>query len=640
MNSTPSNPIIIGTAGHIDHGKSALVKALTGTDPDRLPEEQARGITIDLGFAFLSEHVAFIDVPGHEKFIKNMAAGAATVDHVLLVIAADDGVMPQTREHLAILELLGLERGFVVLTKADLVDADWIALVKEDIATLLQGTFLENAPFFVADSLSGRGIEELKRAIFDLSRTEKPRRDPGFFRLNVDRSFIVKGYGTVVTGSILSGRVRKDDLLEVMPKGLEVRVRGVEVHGKGVASASAGQRAALNLASVSKDGAGRGDVLVTPGTLKPTDIIDAEIRVLGEAGEGVEHRQRMHLHIGTTEVLARVCTLDKHPIPARTKALAQLRLESPVAVLRGDRFILRSYSPMLTIAGGVVLDANPVMRRKPRPDVIQRLELLAQGKGEGAIQALLDEAEWISAGDVVKRFGIPAEEALHTLEELAASGRVVTSGEGERLYLSAGKAAAFVDSLKARLESFHRKEPLKRGVRKNEVPGWFKKELKEDSVRRLMGLSKEQGVVDFLPHDLVCLKSYQPSLSEAQSELSRKLDALILEAGCSPPTTEEAASKVSLDPSKVKPVLELLGDEARLVLIDGFWFHKNVLDQALRTIRTRIKDKGEITVSDFREVMATSRKYAVPLLAWFDTQKRTARKGEGRVAGALLEQDL
>ncbi|HKP68983.1 MAG TPA: selenocysteine-specific translation elongation factor, partial [Pyrinomonadaceae bacterium] len=520
--------IIVGTAGHIDHGKTALVKALTGVDADRLPEEKQRGITIDLGFAEMHDgetRIGFVDVPGHERFVKNMLAGASGIDLVLLVIAADEGVMPQTREHFDICRLLRIRNGVVVLTKSDLVDPDTLELARLDAAELVRDSFLEFAPVYVVSSRSGDGIDELKSGLLTAARDVHRDKDIFEARLSVDRSFSIKGFGAVVTGTLASGEVADGDELELLPVGRKLRVRGVQTHGKSVAAAHAGQRTAVNLAGIDYADVNRGMVLVSPGTLSVAQTFDAEIEMLPDAPRSLRSRQRVRVHLGTAEVLARVSVLNEdHEIAPGAKGFAQLRLEVPVAGAHGDRFIIRSYSPQHTIAGGRVLD--PVAQRHRRSEfptlsaLLGELSKAADGAANSADVFVRMSAErGTRFGELRSRTGLKADALEQLIEDartrhsiIDAGGVLVSETPFEKL-----KAAAL-----AAIEAHHRSDKLSRGLQKETLREKIFKRSQPEVFRAVTGILERDGKISS-DQDVFKLASHELQLSAAERAAFDKL---------------------------------------------------------------------------------------------------------------------
>lgn len=625
--------IIIGTAGHIDHGKSSLVKSLTGTDPDRLHEEQERGMTIDLGFAFLNDEIAFIDVPGHEKFIKNMVAGVSTVDMALLVIAADDGVMPQTREHLDILSLLNLTTGVIALTKIDMVDEEWLHLVEEDVKNLLRSTFLEKAPIFRVSSTTGVGIQELKEALVSLAGNTKGRSDRGVFWMPVDRSFTIKGFGTVVTGSVLSGTVQPGDNLELLPQKRSVKIRGVQTHGASVESAGIGDRAALNLANISKEEIERGNVLATPGYFEPSLIFDARLRLLKSAKKALKHRARIRLHVGTREILARIRPLEGDVIEPGEEAIVQLLLEEPAVAMKRDPFVIRQYSPPITIGGGIILDTNPGKRHK-RLDksVVERLRNLEKLDPRELLDAALIAAAKtpIKAQELARSTGLKDEQISILLKELRETGKAITFGSGTKeSFFHSVNLNKLKDLLLKTLEDFHKKEPLRGGMSKAELSQQLKADPRvfEAALESLVALENVT-----VKQQLVRLSSFRITLTADDEKLAGSITSLLEENLFNTPSEKELAEKLNVQQTTVAKVVGALQGMEEIVRIEGnILFHPKAIEAAKETVR-QLGSKGrEFSVSEFREKLGTTRKYAMALLSHFDETGLTERVGEGRI---------
>ena len=464
---TPDRHVIIGTAGHIDHGKTALVKALTGIETDTHPQERARGLTIDVGFAYWKEGVTLLDVPGHERFVKNAVAGVSSVDLALFVVAADDGVMPQTREHLAILRLLGVSDGIVALTKTDLVEPEWVEMVVEDLRELLAGTFLEAAEIVPVSSVTGDGIDRLRELLEARIAGVGERPDRGALRLPVDRAFSMSGFGTVVTGTVLAGSVRPRDELVLQPRGRPVRVRGVQIHGADVAAAGPGDRAAVNLSDVDVDEVARGDTLAEPGFFEATSLIDAHLRMLPDAPAVLKHRDRLRLHLGPGEVLGRVVLLDADALAPGDSGFVQLRLERPGVAAHGDRFVARRYSPARTIAGGSVLHPRPRPHRRRRPEVLEQLRRLRAEEPGAVLEALLLDAGAgsRSAADLAPVLGRSVADVDARLGELRDRGACVDFEQaGRRRFVHAGAWERLGEEILAALAAFHEEQPLQPAV--------------------------------------------------------------------------------------------------------------------------------------------------------------------------------
>ena len=631
--------IIIGTAGHIDHGKTLLVEALTGTNADRLKEEQKRGITIDLGFAFLSDDIAIIDVPGHERFVKNMVAGAATVDFALLVVAADDGVMPQTREHFDILRLLGIEDGVTAITKCDLVDDDWLDLVTEDVRGMVSGSFLEERPIVRVDSKSGRGIEEVRTALIELARRQR-RRSPGsIFRLPVDRVFTIKGFGTVVTGSALSGKVAIEDRLEILPRGLEVRVRGIESQGRKAPDASAGMRVSLNLSGVSVDDVSRGDVVSTPGLLKPTSLIDARCRILENSPIALEQRQRIRLHIGTKEAMARVVVIDRQRIDPGDEGLVQLRLEEQTVVQRLDRYVIRRYSPQVTIGGGQVLDANPQKHRKRLfKAVAKALDVLGGSGGEQLVAQMLEKEKVLAFEEIVTRSGLSADEIEAAVHSLCSDGQIIEiDSRGAKSYAARSALAAFEQEIGKALGDFHARNPLRVGAKPSEILSKIKAGLPEFALKRFLDLAVENLIVDSLGGDLIALNGFEINFTKKQRSAVGEIEKSLLHGRFQPPDLSAVARERGIAEKEARQLVQVLVDREKAINLEGkIYFHTDTVEEGVQKLIAAFKSKSELTMSEIRVLLDTTRKYALPLLNHYDNKGYTVRKGDIRVAGPKL----
>lgn len=624
--------VVIGTAGHIDHGKSALVKALTGTDPDRLKEEKERGMTTDLGFAFLGRDITIIDVPGHERFVRHMLAGASTIDVVMLVVAADDGVMPQTREHFEICQLLGLRRGIIVINKADLVDGEMIDLVREDVATLVKGSFLEAAPVVVVSAITGQGIPELRQVIRSLVAGLEPKTDRGIFRMPIDRCFSMKGFGTVVAGTVLSGECRVGDRLELLPQSIEVRVRGIQQHNQSVSAAHLGERAALNLQGIERTVVERGNVLATPGYYRPTIVINASLLLLSDAARPLGNMTRAHLHTGTAEVMCRVVLLDRKQLQPGESGLVQLRLEAPVICDWGDRFVIRLYSPLQTVGGGTILEASSAKERRFDEAVLRRLQALRTGEADSVIEQhiLKGGFEARTLAQIAMDLALSIEETQKRCEQLQAAGRLQRlQFEGKDYLVHSAKLEEARRAVLGALERFHGENPVRVGMKRSELRGKIGQGLSACVFEAVLAQELVTGSVA-LEGDRVRLASHQVRLTpEEQAEFSR-LDALFATTGLSAPTLTEALSGVE----------KRLGERVRIALLesgrlidcgDGVVLHKDVLARAGEKLREMFAIKKELTASEIRQGLGTTRKYVIPLLNYFDSVGLTQRRGEVRV---------
>lgn len=635
--------IIIGTAGHIDHGKTTLVKALTGVDADRFPEEKQRGITIDIGFAELElgdVHIGFVDVPGHEKFVKNMLAGASGIDLVALVIACDEGVMPQTREHFEICRLLEIKSGLIVLTKKDAVDEELLDLVKLDAAELIENSFLEHAPVVAVSARTGEGIDELKTVLKDLAARIPARKNESVARLPIDRSFSVKGFGAVATGTLVAGEIKEAEELEVLPARKKVRVRGLQTHGKAVKSARAGQRTAVNLGGIEHGDIERGMILTTPGVLRPTQMLDVEIEVLKSAKKSLRSRQRVRVHLGTIEALARVLVLNEiGEIKQGAKDFAQLRLELPVVAVPAERFILRSYSPQVTIAGGRVIDALAGKhRRKDISGVRTRLTNLIEAGNDKAKQAkiYLEAAgeNGLTFADLQAQTGWREALLKNALAENVDKKSVI---EAENHYA----ARTPFDNLKAKtlaaIEDHHRKEPLSKGIMRETLREQLFSHLPPEIFRATLSYLEEEKQIS-AEKDIVRANSFNQELTSEEKRVRENLAAIYKNAALEVPTLENALLKsiggTKLTKDHARKIFQLLLNAGEIVKVtDDFYFAKNAVDALTRQLRDFAAGSADrlIDVSAFKNLASVSRKYAIPLLEYFDREKITRRAGDKRL---------
>ena len=633
--------LIVGTAGHIDHGKSALVRALTGIDPDRLPEEKRRGITIDLGFADLELddlRLGFVDVPGHERFIKNMLAGAHGIDLLALVIAADEGVMPQTREHFDICRLLGVRTGFVVITKQDLVDEEMLALVEDEARELVAGSFLEDAPIIAVSSRTGVGLDDLKSRLAQLGKRVPPRSLDFTMRLPIDRAFSMKGFGSVVTGTLISGKISEADELELLPPKVNVRVRGLQVHNKPVHEALAGQRTAVNLAGIETAQIERGMVLAPSGRLRPTQILDVWIDVLPGASRSVRTRSRVRFHIGAAEVLGRIRVLEKSSeiVPGKG-GLAQLRLEAPVVALHGDRFILRSYSPAETIAGGAIVDPFAIKHRaREMENTLGLLRQMMQddrtAKFAGFVKA--SGVRGLRFADLAATTGWTNEILTKVASEVQAVGSVIDAGG---VYLARESLDRLSGAVIEELERYHKREPLARGMLRETL----REKVFAHSMAELFAgvIARLEAEGKIAPEkDIVRLSEHSVGLSEQDADLSKHIELLYLVSGVEAPSIDEAMTKVGVattQRAQARKLMQLLIEDRKLVRIQGeMYMHTQIVED----LKTRLRNYGSqheperlIDVAAFKDLAGVSRKYAIPLLEYFDREQVTRRAGDKRL---------
>ncbi len=628
--------VIAGTAGHIDHGKSALVEALTGTNPDRLEEEKRRGITLDLGFAFLDLgdiRLGLVDVPGHERFVRNMLAGVGGIDLVLLVIAADESIKPQTREHFDICRLLSIPRGIVALTKCDLVDPDTLELVRLELEEFLRGSFLEGAPVVPVSSKTGAGLGRLKQELAQVA-LEVPPKDPSrYFRLPIDRAFAMKGFGTVVTGTLISGEVKPEDELELFPARRRLRVRGVQSGGQAVARAIAGQRTALNLAGIDLEQLARGMVLAAPGRFEPTKRLDARLTLLASARR-MKNRTRVHFHQGTAETIAEVVLLDAMELSPGSTALAQLCLDDPVLVLPGDRFILRQFSPVVTIGGGVVLDALPQRRRqRDVPQAISCLKTIERGNHEEILAALAaNSPQGIESGQVVARLGWLEKEVRDIGADLVHAGTLVIASEQPWVVVSKAKLQEVAQSVAASVDEFHRANSLVEGVSKEELRSRAAAGVRPEVFRAALAELIASGRVA-VSGDLVKRAGRAIALLPEEAAAKELIEQEFLRADLRVPTLKEILAKLPVGPARAQKLVQLLLREQTLVKVsEELVFHREALARLRALLAEHKKSKGErLPVAAFKELTGISRKYAIPLLEYLDREHVTRRVGDERV---------
>jgi selenocysteine-specific elongation factor len=628
--------VVMGTAGHIDHGKTQLIKTLTGIDTDRLKEEKERGITIDLGFAHLTcedgTEVGVIDVPGHERFVRNMLAGVGGIDLVMLVIAADEGVMPQTREHLAICQLLRVKEGLVALTKADLVDEDWLDLVSEDTREFLKGTFLEGKPIVPVSAKTGQGLDELKRALQTLVARVPPKQLEGKFRLPVDRVFTIRGFGTVVTGTLFSGTIRVEDRIEIYPKEIEAKVRGLQVHNASVPEAVAGQRTAINLQGIDKVELERGDALGHPGEFAPTFMLDAILQHLPDAPRPLRHRARVRLHVGTSEIMGRVILLDRDELAPGEETYVQLRLEAPAIALPRDRFVIRSYSPVQTIGGGMVLDAQPAKHRRGDVGLAAHFQLLAEGNPEEIFAHHLKQAihQGLRLSEFLPRTELSEVRLRQVAATLQRAGHIRVVNADLGWYLHAEALDALTRELCRYLETYHRQNPLKPNISIEELRAKVRGLGERICLLALEDLRQQGAVV--VERERVRLATHQVALDDTRERLLNALEAEFLAAGYQPPRVEELFDRLNIGKGHDKALLQVLLDQGRAVrLKENVVFHRANLAKAESLLVQYLRDHREITPIEFKDLLGVSRKYAIPLLEYFDSQKITMRVGDKRI---------
>ena len=626
---------IIGTAGHVDHGKTALIARLTGVDTDRLREEKERGISIDLGFAPLSlpdgTVAGVVDVPGHERFIHNMLAGIGGIDLVLLVVDVNEGVMPQTREHLQILKLLRIPRGILVLTKCDLAEPDWLDIVEEEIREEVAGTFLAEAPACRVSALTGAGLPELRATIQGILRDLPPRDEDGPARLPIDRHFTISGLGTVVTGTLLSGRIRVGDTVEVMPPGETARVREIQVHGQKAELARAGQRVAVNLAGFERADLKRGAVVATPGFFTQTSCFDARITLLREAARPLKFRDPVHLHLGTARVTAKVVLLDRDQLEPGESVLTQIRLDQPLVAHRQDRFILRSYSPMTTIGGGQVIDPNPPRHRRFRPEVLAALSELESGERPFLLQKI-QELICARAKELEQASGLGRDRVASHLEALAAAGQARRCGDQ---WLTAATVQHWERLLVEAVDGCHGDQPLLPGIPHATLKGVLPTKVAPKAFEELLAGLVAAGILE-QRGEHVARPGFTPRPSPEQQRLIDRILQLYGSAGVLANNRTEMLGGLNVPAERIDDCLAFLFSRGDLVrLSDEMIFHRDAYAVALAALRDHFAAKPTLTLAEFRDRLGNARKQTQALLEHFDALKYTMRRGDERVPWQL-----
>ena len=630
---------IIGTAGHIDHGKTALVEALTGTDTDRLKEEKEREITIDLGYAFLSDDIAFIDVPGHERFVKNMVAGVTGIDLALLVIAADDGIMPQTLEHLDIIRLLNVKKMVVALTKIDLVDPaerDWIELVKDDIEKLLQGSIYEESKIVPVSSVSLKGVETLKSVLIEeinpAKRDEEHLDRP--FRLPVDRSFTMTGFGTVVTGTVISGSLSLDDSVELLPAKRELRLRGLQRHNKPVTRLETGERGAINISGIQKEDITRGDVIAQTDYFKPSMNLNCFLHYLKSAKAPLKHHERIRFHCGTVEVIGRVALLEPRlaGLEPGDSAPVQIQLEKPVAATFGDRFIIRYYSPAITTGGGEILEIDAARPRRNRKTIAEYVRTIHNQTLDDRIITLVSRTglKPLSMQDVVRQFGLFPDRVSQVLSN-AKEKIMRLSGENDAFWITKETFEQFTGDVMNHISEYHRTNP--------EIPNMPQQELIKRAAPKVDDLVWKHALHTLVQQNRVILSKnhikrtgFVPKIAEKAEGIREKLIALLGEKGAEGPTIEEASAALDAEINDVTTIINILIDEGVVTIVgNSFLYLREELERIEKVIKDLIISKGSITIGEFRTALQTSRKYALPLLNYFDDLGVTIRVGDKRI---------
>jgi len=632
--------VIVGTAGHIDHGKSALVLALTGTDPDRWEEEKRRGITIDLGFAHLDLggdlRIGFIDVPGHERFVKNMLAGVGGIDLVMLIVAGDESIKPQTREHFDICKLLGIRRGLITITKADLVEHEMLDLVRLEVQEFVAGSFLEGAPMVNVSARTGEGLDELKKELRRLSLEAPPKPADLPFRLPIDRSFVMKGFGAVVTGTLIAGEVEKETEVEIFPLGKRARVRGIEVYNAPADRATAGQRTALNLAGMEARQITRGMVLAAPGLFQPTTSLDCTLNLLPSA-RPLKNHAPVHFHCGTAEMLARVLLLEGKEMKPGTTGYVQLRLSEPGLFVPGDRFIIRQFSPVTTIGGGGVLDNAPPKHRPGDATTIESLRILEGGEPEARLELLTQRAGEATPADLAARTGWKPSDILRVAKTLEMQKRLVLLGQPPSLLVHAAHFERLAKLLLKQLEIFHAANPLVAGLPKEELraklgtAGAAHYRPSPALLNALLQFLATQGKID-MQGETVRLGGRTIQLSAEEITARHQIAVAFEKAGLMVPTAREVLANLRLDRARAEKLLRMLVKEGVLQKVtEDLIFHQSALRELRQILARRKAQNHHLSVPDFKDLTGLSRKYAIPLLEYLDRERVTRREGDDRI---------
>lgn len=630
--------IIVGTAGHIDHGKTTLIRALTGRNTDRLKEEQKRGISIELGFTYFDlpsgKRAGIIDVPGHEKFIKNMLAGVMGIDIVLLVVAADEGVMPQTLEHLAILNLLGIEKGFIVITKADMVEDEWLELVKEEIREEVKGSFLEDKPIYAVSSTKGEGIEEIKEEIDRMTLEIEDRDINDMPRLPVDRVFSISGFGTIVTGTLISGKLDVGEEVQIYPGDLLGRIRSLQVHDKDTNTAYAGQRVAINISGVKTDEIDRGSVVAPIGSMKETRILDTKIKLLNSLDRNIDNRTRVRLYIGAKEVLCRMVILDKEVLSPGEEAYCQLLLEEPIVAKRGDRFIIRFYSPMFTIGGGHIIEPNPSKKKRFNESDIEELQIKDEGDSKDVIEKIVLDSrdELLTIKEVSIRTAMLEDNVRDDIGSLESEGKIIPFNLTKEVYLiHHDNFISIKDDIIKELDKFHEIYPLRPGKSKEEVRSKYLKNTSPKVGEKFLDLLVDKGYVE-QKSEYLCVKGFEIAYNEEQEKIKNDIISSYKSSKFDPVKKEEVLSSIKADNSQKEEVfLALLGDEFIRKLGDDLYIEESVFNEAVDMLRGYMKENKSINIGEFRDLLNTNRKMALGLLESFDSLKITKRDGDKRV---------
>jgi len=628
--------IILGTAGHIDHGKTSLIKALTGINTDRLKEEQLRGITIELGFASMDlpsgQHIGIVDVPGHEKFVKTMVAGATGIDMVVMVIASDEGIMPQTREHKEICTLLDIRHGLIVLTKRDMVDEEWLELVTEDVRSFTTGSFLEDCPILPVSSTTGEGIPELIQALEILSASIPERSSTNLFRLPVDRVFTMKGFGTVITGTLISGMIRVGEQIMIYPSGVISKVRGIQVHNASVEQAVSGMRTAINFQGLEKASINRGDVLSSPNALTSSFMVDVGLHYLKSNKKPIKNRTRIRFHTGTSEVLGNLILLDSEELASGSSIAAQLRLDAPVAVVKDDRFVIRSYSPVRTIGGGGILNPIPQKHKRFKPEVFSGIQKLGELSPEEVITYHAEEAGYqgISFSDLRIMTNISDKKLDGSIQRLLSDKVLLMIDREQRVFIHRTCFEQLFSEADVLLNAFHKINPLKPGMPKEELKSRLPPQISHKLFTLMIQNMIKAGQM-VQEENMVRLSTHSVLLGQDQTDVRKKILDAYQQNGLTPPYFKEFCKTQNLDEIKSKEVLHVLVDEGLIVRIkDDLYFHQEAILMIKKKLVEFLNTHGEITTPQFKDMTGASRKFVIPIIEYFDARNVTIRIGDIR----------
>jgi selenocysteine-specific elongation factor len=630
--------VILGTAGHVDHGKTSLVRALTGIDTDRLKEEKERGITIELGFAYLDlpcgHRLGIVDVPGHEKFVKNMVAGASGMDLVAFIIAADEGIMPQTREHFEICRLLGIQRGLIIITKKDMVEPDWLELVTDDVRTFFAGSFLENAPLLEVSSTTGDGIGEVRNTLDAFVAASDFSEAHGPFRMPVDRVFSMKGFGTVITGTAISGRIKTGQELLLYPSRKSGKIRGIQVHGNDTQEAEAGHRTAINIQGLEKEAIGRGEMAASPDCLQPSYLLDAHFLYLESAKKNYKNRTRVRIHIGTAEIMGRIVLLHDEELEPGSEANVQILLEEQASCWPGDKYVVRSYSPIYTIGGGMVLNGSPRKRKRFREENKEIFSTFRDNNPENIALIHIRESGYngLTLEKLAIKMGIFGNRLKKIVQQPLSSRKIILIEQEKQRMVSSAVYEKLEKKLRSVLASYHQKNPLKTGVAKEELRALLSRRLDQRLFQFLLNDLQKKGEIA-QDQALVRLYDHRVSLKEDEETLRRELETFYKKADLTPPTIKEVNAQFSRYPQDlVKEVLAIMVRDAALSKVsEGLYFFKPSLENLKKKLVALLVKEGEIDTPAFKDMTGLSRKFSIPLLEYFDKTKITIRVGDKRI---------